>query len=88
MSFFTTKERFSESLINQEVLFTSNVNRLNNMLDVCYEKCMRVSNESLTRGEALCIDRCSQKFFKLAEMIEEISKKKMLERQQQNVDSQ
>lgn len=84
MSFFITKERFTEPMINQEIMFMNNIERLNNMIDVCYEKCLVGKPAgTLTKRDNLCIDRCSLKFFQMTTMIEDISKKKMEERLQQ-----
>jgi hypothetical protein len=89
MSYFITKERYSEAMINQEMIFSNNIGRLNNMLDACYEKCLKDKlASSLTKGDNLCIDRCSIKFFKMTVMIEDISKKKIEERKQQNIEHQ
>lgn len=76
MSFFTTKSQMSPEMLEQEMVFTNNSTRLNNMLSLCQEKCF-TSEFGLTKSQNLCTDRCLKKFFRVAEMLEEMSKEKV-----------
>lgn len=76
MSFLTTKSNFSPQLLEQDMMFTANATRLDNILKSCSSKCLDGNEtEYLTRREVLCADRCIVKYFKVATILEEKSKK-------------
>ncbi|KAJ3277093.1 choline dehydrogenase 7 [Terramyces sp. JEL0728] len=54
---------------------------INSMLAVCQDKCYSQPEGYLNKGEALCVDRCVEKFFKVAKLFEEKTQKKMDEMQ-------
>jgi Tim10/DDP family zinc finger len=63
-------------LLEQEMVFSNNSTRLNNMLTLCQDKCF-TTETTLTKSQNLCIDRCLKKFFKVAEEFEVLSKDKV-----------
>ncbi|KAJ3335372.1 hypothetical protein HDU91_002212 [Kappamyces sp. JEL0680] len=69
---------FEASQLLQE-LTLKEMQKKQDMLQVCQEKCFDKSQTSdcLTKGETLCVDRCITKFFAVAQMLEEKSKEKM-----------
>ena len=77
MSFFTTKERFSPAMFNHDIQTTGVIQRFNSMLTICNKNCLNNTKPELTRGENLCIDRCTIKFFKVAGYIDELLANKM-----------
>ena len=77
MSYFITKERFSQAMFNHDVQTTGVITRFNSMLETCRLRCLNEEKGELTKGENLCIDRCTIKFFKVANYIDELLAKKV-----------
>jgi hypothetical protein len=77
MSFFAIKERYSDALLNHETQISEVIARFESMLELCKPRCLDMSKPELTRGENLCIDRCSKKFFKVVEYIHELHTERM-----------
>jgi hypothetical protein len=89
MSFFTTKERLRPEALEQELILFSNVQRLNLMMESCYNRCIAKStiHDELDKGrttfkENKCTDDCVLKYFRVAEIVETLSKERMEKEQQ------
>ncbi|KAI8898290.1 hypothetical protein BC833DRAFT_590517 [Globomyces pollinis-pini] len=72
MSYFQTKEKYSQNQLDLDIKMTMVANKLNGVLDACKAKCMQESNGEalMNKGEILCTDRCVSKYFAVLSIFE------------------
>ena len=47
------------------------------MLNTCQKRCLKNDGDKLTKGENLCIDKCTIKYYKVVDMMDTLMQKKM-----------